>query len=156
MADRIVVMNHGSIEQIGTPEAIYGKPASAFVADFVGTMNFIEAQVTAAGRVDAAGLALHCDTGAFGVGTSVQVCLRPEDVRVRGVTAQTQNAVALVIDEIEFLGAFGRASLRAVSSPGLRLVGDFSSNLIHDHELRPGVSLTVALPPERLVVFARA
>jgi iron(III) transport system ATP-binding protein len=41
MADRIVVMNHGAIEQIGTPEEIYRQPASAFVADFVGTMNFI-------------------------------------------------------------------------------------------------------------------
>ncbi len=156
MADRIVVMNHGSIEQVGTPEAIYGKPASAFVADFVGTMNFIDARVTVRGCVDASGLALHCDTGDFAVGAPVQVCLRPEDVRVRGVTLQTQNAVSFQIDAIEFLGAFGRASLHAAMSPSLRLIGDFSSNLIHDHALRPGVPLTVALPPERLVVFARA
>ena len=155
MADRIVVMNHGSIEQVGTPAEIYGKPASAFVADFVGTMNFIEARVTAAGRVEAAGMALTCDTGSFPAGAAVQLCLRPEDVRVRSVTAQSENAVQLEIEAIEFLGAFGRATLRAGVPPGLRLIGDFSSNLIHDHALRPGVSLTVALPPERLVVFAR-
>ena len=40
MAERIVVMNHGSIEQIGTPEEIYQRPATAFVADFVGRMTF--------------------------------------------------------------------------------------------------------------------
>ncbi len=156
MADRIVVMNHGSIEQVGTPQEIYGKPASAFVADFVGTMNFIDARVASAGHVEAGALSLRCDTGAFAVGAPVQVCLRPEDVRVRTVTPQTENTVQLEIEAIEFLGAFGRATLRAGASPGLRLLGDFSSNLIHDHGLRPGQSLTVALPPERLVVFARA
>ena len=51
MADRIVVMNQGVIEQIGTPEEIYGQPASAFVADFIGTMNFIPGTVSEAGSV---------------------------------------------------------------------------------------------------------
>ena len=41
MADRIVVMNHGVIEQVGTPTEVYRKPDSAFVADFVGTTNFL-------------------------------------------------------------------------------------------------------------------
>src|SRR5207245_2282482 len=40
MADRIVVMNHGAIEQVGSPQEIYRKPSTAFVADFVGSMNF--------------------------------------------------------------------------------------------------------------------
>ena len=47
MADRIVVMNHGVIEQIGTPEEIYGQPASAFVADFIGAMNFLDGRLVA-------------------------------------------------------------------------------------------------------------
>ncbi len=46
MADRIVVMNHGVIEQIGTPEEICATPASEFVAEFIGTMNFISALAT--------------------------------------------------------------------------------------------------------------
>jgi iron(III) transport system ATP-binding protein len=41
MADRIVVMNLGTIEQVGIPEEIYRRPASPFVADFVGAMNFL-------------------------------------------------------------------------------------------------------------------
>ena len=49
MADRIVVMNHGVIEQIGTPEEIYATPASEFVAEFIGTMNFITAAVSGGG-----------------------------------------------------------------------------------------------------------
>ena len=46
MADRIVVMNHGVIEQVGAPAEIYREPASVFVADFIGTMNFLAAEVT--------------------------------------------------------------------------------------------------------------
>ena len=50
MADRIVVMNHGVIEQVGTPAEIYRKPATAFVADFVGAMNSLDAVVIRPGR----------------------------------------------------------------------------------------------------------
>ena len=49
MADRIVVMNHGVIEQVGTPLEIYRDPASPFVADFIGVMNFVAGDGRAAG-----------------------------------------------------------------------------------------------------------
>ncbi len=45
MADRVVVMNNGVIEQVGTPNEIYGEPTNRFVADFIGVMNFIEGEV---------------------------------------------------------------------------------------------------------------
>ena len=51
MADRIVVMNHGVIEQVGTPLQVYREPQTAFVADFVGSMNFLPGCLTAPGRV---------------------------------------------------------------------------------------------------------
>ncbi|PMI06108.1 phosphonate ABC transporter ATP-binding protein, partial [Vibrio splendidus] len=51
MADRIVVMNHGVIEQVGAPQEIYQKPVSRFVAEFVGSMNFIQASVAAQGKI---------------------------------------------------------------------------------------------------------
>src|SRR5439155_24994541 len=45
MADRIVVMNQGVIEQVGTPQEIYRNPTTAFVADFVGTMTFLDGEI---------------------------------------------------------------------------------------------------------------
>ena len=48
MADRIVVMNHGTIEQVGTPQEVYAAPATAFVADFVGAMNFLDGSLRGA------------------------------------------------------------------------------------------------------------
>ena len=96
MADRIVVMNHGVIEQAGAPTEIYGEPASVFVADFIGTMNFIAGEVTGAGEViggagsdggagvGAGGLVLACDTSGFPEGARVTVAIRPEDIVLDG------------------------------------------------------------------------
>src|SRR5215208_2658777 len=60
MADRIVVMNHGAIEQVGTPQDVYRKPATAFVADFVGEMNFLDGTFAAPDRVKVGGLSFAC------------------------------------------------------------------------------------------------
>ena len=155
MADRIVVMNHGSIEQTGTPREIYGRPATPFVADFVGTMNFLAGEVAQSGTVLLDGRPVACETGAMAPGSSVQLCLRPEDVRVRGVDAGTPNCFEVEILEMEFLGAFCRATLAIAQGSKQKLLGDFSSNLIHDLGLAPGQRLTVALPADRLVVYAR-
>ena len=102
MADRIVVMNHGVIEQAGAPTEIYGEPASVFVADFIGTMNFIAGEVTGGGEVTgsrevtggagvtgngevrAGGLVLACDTSGFPEGARVTVAIRPEDIVLDG------------------------------------------------------------------------
>ena len=156
MADRIVVMNQGVIEQVGTPTQIYHRPATPFVADFVGTMNFLEGRVAAPGRVELAGLSLACETGTLAVGAAVQLCVRPEDVRVRDVGPGTPNAFDAVIEGLEFLGSFWRASLRPASAgAGAALTADFSPNLVRDRALVGGGTLRVSLPPERLLAFAR-
>ncbi len=155
MADRIVVMNQGVVEQIGTPLEIYHRPASAFVADFVGTMNFLDGAVAGPGRVAVGGLGLACDTGALAAGAAVRVCVRPEDVAMRNLAPDAANAFEASIDELEFLGSFWRATLSA-NGAGVALTGDFSPNLMRDHGLAAGKRVRVALPPERLLVFARA
>src|SRR5450432_586967 len=79
MADRIVVMNHGAIDQIGTPMQVYREPATPFVADFVGKVNMLAATVQAAGRVKIGARSFSgasCDGPA---GRRVRVYLRPED-----------------------------------------------------------------------------
>jgi iron(III) transport system ATP-binding protein len=156
MADRIVVMNHGVIEQVGAPIDIYRKPASAFVADFVGAMNFLPAKVTGLGRVTLEALVLDCAAAQpMAVGTDIQICLRPEDVQVRGIGADTPNVIPARLAEMEFLGSFFRATLHPVTAPDLAIQGDFSINLVRDLRLEAGQSIQIALPPERIIAFAR-
>ncbi|MBQ5950703.1 MAG: ABC transporter ATP-binding protein [Lachnospiraceae bacterium] len=80
MSDTIVVMNQGYIQQMGTPEDIYNEPENAFVADFIGDSNIIDAVMVRDELVEILGARWACvDTG-FGEMTPVDVVIRPEDV----------------------------------------------------------------------------
>jgi len=156
MADRIVVMNHGAIEQVGTPEEIYRRPATAFVADFVGTMTFLEATAAGPGRVRVGARELRVgDAGTPAQGAPVRLGLRPEEVRVRGVRPEDDNAFEAVVADLEFLGPFCRARLAARDEPALSLLADFSANLMRDLAVEHGGTLRIALPPAALRVFPR-
>ena len=154
MADRIVVMNHGVIEQVGTPAEVYSRPATAFVADFVGTMSFFDGRLTAPGHLGLGGIDLACtDDRGLASGARVTVGLRPEEVRVRGIAPGQPNTLQVRVTDLEYLGAFCRA--RLVTEPGgAQILADFSANLMRDMEVALGTVLTVALPPESLHVFA--
>jgi iron(III) transport system ATP-binding protein len=91
MADRIVVMNHGVIEQVGTPLEIYREPASSFVADFVGKVNVLSGQIEA-GVLRLAQLSLGQVGAAQGRSGAVKVYLRPEDVLARAHHAAGEPA----------------------------------------------------------------
>jgi len=155
MADRIVVMNQGVIEQIGSPSEIYRNPASAFVADFVGSMTFLDAEVAGPGKVRLGGLDLSYANGVnFTSGTPVRIGFRPEEVRVRNLNG-TANQVQARVAGIDFLGSFSRARLEPDGAPGVTILADFSANLMRDFSVAQGQKMTIALPPEALRVFAK-
>ena len=152
MADRIVVMKEGAIEQIGTPAEVYLDPATPFVADFVGKTNLLPAQPAGEGRVQVGDQRFACDTGsAKGMG-GLRVFFRPEAVQVRGVNGSTPNSASAVVEKIEFLGAYSRLTFRlnGIDQP---LIADMSVNDMAEFHPKPGDTLRVSLPPERLRVF---
>jgi iron(III) transport system ATP-binding protein len=154
MADQIVVMNRGRVEQVGSPAETYGRPASAFVADFVGAMNMLDAVVAGPGQVRVGPLALACSgVGGRSEGRRVTLGLRPEEVRIRGVEPDTPNAIPVAVELLDFLGPFCRATLRLEAAPELVILSDFSANAMRDLGIREGQALTVALPPDLLRVF---
>jgi iron(III) transport system ATP-binding protein len=155
MADRIVVMNQGAIEQVGTPQEIYRHPATAFVADFVGSMNFLAGTLLAPDKLKVAGLTFDCPLqDGLAPGGKVALCIRPEDVRVRDLPADVANRVAVEVTELDFVGAFCRATLKVQGTADVTMTADFSSNLIRDLGVELGRKLDVALPSDRLRVFA--
>ena len=156
MADRIVVMNHGVIEQVGTPSEIYRAPTTPFVADFVGTMNFLDGSMAGPGLVRFAGLNLACPTDGLAANSNVRLCIRPEDVAVRNLDANTPNLLPVEIRALDFLGSFCRATLKPTAGAGSEIVADFSINLMRDLKLEVGKQLSIALPADRLRVFSAA
>jgi iron(III) transport system ATP-binding protein len=162
LADVIVVMNHGLIEQVGDPLTIYRQPATPHAADFVGEMNFLCGSIAAisddTAEVAVGALRLHVDRAALpeattAPGAAVTLCIRPEDVMVRDAAAEPVNRFDCALEALEFLGSFCRAELRPHDCAHTRLVADFSINLMRRFDLTPGDTVMVALPARHLRVF---
>jgi iron(III) transport system ATP-binding protein len=125
MSDRVVVMNFGEIQQVGTPEEIYRRPASRFVAEFVGRVNLIEGRVS--GGSDGAVVVDVADSyqltvPASGVSGEVTIAVRPEAVTLGADTNGTNTwdarvqTVAFLGDHYEYELAAGPLAL-TVQSP---------------------------------------
>ncbi|HIW59534.1 MAG TPA: ABC transporter ATP-binding protein [Candidatus Anaerobutyricum avicola] len=80
MSDKVVVMNQGYIQQMGTPEDIYNEPENAFVADFIGDSNIIDGIMLEDKLVEILGHKFECVDVGFGTNRPVDVVIRPEDV----------------------------------------------------------------------------
>jgi iron(III) transport system ATP-binding protein len=152
MADRIVVMKEGAIEQIGTPAEVYGAPATPFVADFVGKTNLLPATRAGSDAVQVGGQRFQCPVMEGAANGALRIFFRPEDVVVRGVNGTTPNSAAAVVERVEFLGAFSRITFRleGIEQP---LTADLSMNDMAEFAPRAGDKLRVAVPPDRLRVF---
>jgi iron(III) transport system ATP-binding protein len=157
MADRIVVMNHGVIEQIGTPTEIYRHPASLFVADFIGETNRIESHYKQ-GAVTLGRLVLNTVEPGLTDGQAVMVAIRPEDILPHAVGHEIvpkPNHLPVTISAQEFLGSSWRMHLRSAEVGETPLVANFSMNAVRRLDLGEGSKLTVELPAERVLVFPK-
>ncbi len=93
MSDRIIVMNQGLIQQIGTPIDIYNEPQNAFVADFIGDSNILEGIMIEDKKVVMGNVLFHCVDEGFGENELVDVVIRPEDVELVAEDAGLLNGV---------------------------------------------------------------
>jgi iron(III) transport system ATP-binding protein len=153
MADRIVVMDHGKIEQIGTPLEIYREPHTSFVADFIGTMNFVPGTISGPAAVRFGQLELACDTDGLAEGTPVTIAVRPEDIVVQGVQAGEENVYEARVRGLEFLGSFVRADLTSEATGETPLRADLSINLMRRQSIAEGDPVLVRVPRERIQIY---
>lgn len=101
MSDRVVVMNNGVIEQIGTPEDIYNEPVNAFVADFIGEANILNGTMVDDCRINILGKELECVDKGFGKNTPVDVVIRPEDIEI---TTPENGQLTGIVEKSTFKG----------------------------------------------------
>src|SRR6201981_3212202 len=81
-ADLIAVMNAGKIEQFGSPEDIYARPRSEFVARFIGSSNILKGKALDAGHITVAGVAVSCTGGALVAGGDAAISIRPHEIDI--------------------------------------------------------------------------
>jgi iron(III) transport system ATP-binding protein len=136
MADRILVMNDGLIEQIGDAVQLYTAPSTRFVAEFIGRINVLELEQGPDGVPCLAGSAIQRVDGR----RSQIIGIRPEDVEIVADSSAQDNVVTGRIDKVVYLGNLTRVTLD---------VGGQRIDLEHrggpDH-LTPGASLAVKIP----------
>lgn len=150
IADRVVVLNHGTIEQIGTPQEIYRRPTSVFVANFIGTVNLHSCFVTDANSVNMNGLVLRCAAATPLVGKNAQLVIRPEDI-VIPAEAKSENCLPVYVDKIEFLGAFSRVRLSHES--GAVFIADCAEKLMRDFSIGENRRINICLPARHFRLY---
>ncbi len=163
MADRIVVMNHGVIEQVGSPTQVYRHPASLFVADFIGEMNQFPARSAGDNLIDIGGTIVKGEHHGLPKGDAILAAIRPEDIIPHGMGARSpgaddiiitpENAVTVDVTEMEFLGSFWRCRLRNEMFGDNDLIADFSINAVRRLGLKEGGHMTIELDQDRLMGF---
>ncbi len=155
MADRIVVMNHGIVEQVGLPVEVYTRPRSPFVARFVGQMNFIPATACERpGWARVGGVELrHLPGEGVAAGAPVTLAIRPEEIVVGPPARESENRLVTRIRSVQFLGPFTRLSLALPTDGGPGLECDVSANAFAALGAVEGTELALALRPDTLRVF---
>ena len=158
MSDRVVVMNAGSILQIGTPEEIYERPRTRFVAEFLGTANIldaaIEAEDAAGGRIaiireDAPPISIACRGRLGSAGTRLQLAQRPERLALAPRGASGEGVVEAIVREHVFRGQYHAYQLAVpgIARPLFAYASPNSSGTVHAQ----GETVSVRFDPENLV-----
>jgi iron(III) transport system ATP-binding protein len=155
MADRILVMRSGRVEQMGSPDEIYDRPRTPFVADFIGTTNLLQATVVTPGTARCGSLELPLEVGGWAPGTSLVCSIRPEHI---GLVIGPTDAQALppeipaTITEVERLGGVHRIHLRAETAPD-EIAVDLPESDPRMAQLVRGRSVRLHLPAQKMRIF---
>jgi len=160
MADRIVVMNHGVIEQVGTPTEVYRHPNTLFVADFIGETNQFTAKVVSREKIALAATELACAAHDLTEGRDVTAVIRPVDVIPHSLggneqVGTKQNLIDVTVNEMEFLGSFWRCRLSSPRFGDRILIADFSINAVRRLGIETGGQMRAELPQNRMLVFGK-
>lgn len=163
MADRIVVMNQGVIEQIGVPTDIYDFPKTLFTADFIGKVNLYSAKYLGENKFELGGTPIAYDFFDYEsepeVGTEVKLLIRPEDIKIYPVEKidhiqkETANILHGQLTGMNFLGSFVRCEAKMEASGGHATMMDVSHREIREYRINEGDKIAAVFPPDCLDYF---
>lgn len=152
LSDRIAVMNHGTVQQIGCPQDLYEKPENPFVADFIGINNLIRGEVKEILNREefikiqtAVGMLVGTSLGKFGIGDQCTVCVRPETASLEagGGAAGELNSISGTVHFASYIGN----TIRYDVDIGHGIVFKVDIQNPWDHQLLPmGTKIKVYFP----------
>lgn len=151
MADRVVVMDHGRIQQVGSPRDVFERPANRFVAGFVGlpAMNMLEGRIEQGRFVSLRGLSIDLAPGAFKLteGKSVALGLRPTDLSI-GPARHGETALVGAAARVEYGGTDIFVDLSVSEYEGVRM------RVAPEFAIRDGERIEARIPLRALHLFA--
>jgi len=159
MSDRIAVFHRGAIQQVGSPEALYNRPANAFVAQFIGENNLLPVAVAEAGGADglcivraAGGAPFRARAGEpLAAGQPAVLSVRPERIRLGPAAAACANRIETTVLDVTFLGDQLRVALTSGTGAALLAKVPLGQDAPSP---RPGEPLAVGFAPEDAIVLA--
>ncbi len=149
MSDRIAVMHAGKVEQLGTPEQLYERPTTRFVADFIGSTNLFRGTIEGDGRVRlTSGDVALVDHDGLASGTEVEISVRPEVIAL--VPTSAQGAIQAVVEQTAYLGSTISYRLRTAGGLGLTVLSPKAGV-----RFPVGSDVAVAWSPSEALVLGR-
>jgi iron(III) transport system ATP-binding protein len=149
-ADLIAVMNAGKIDQLGTPEEIYDRPQSEFVARFIGASNVIKGTARDGNHVAFAGATLRVVGAKLSPGQDTPVAIRQHDIQLSTTAPQDQNnVVKATVTRQVFLGASRDYMVETKDGTTLRIITPT------ENAVSKGAEVWLTLPPERCRALSR-
>lgn len=144
LADRLVVLREGTVQQVGTPEEVYAQPVNSYVASFMGYRNLLDMTVTgtAGSSVTVEGAGVHLTGRGSLTEGPAKVAIRPEDFVVGD---GTENALDVTVEIVEYHGR--------ELSVSARLATGVPVYFRTDKRLAPGDTVGISVPTERVLVF---
>ncbi len=156
MSDRLALMNHGRIVQLGTPEEVYNEPVDAYVADFLGVSNLMDARVEPGRsgkgpcRLRLGDFMLEAQSGQLDATGAVKVAIRPERVHLHPYDNAGSNCVPGMVERLVFLGSTTHIFLRLATGAALQtLMRNDGAEL----PFSQGTPVSVGLPASALRVL---
>jgi sulfate/thiosulfate transport system ATP-binding protein len=150
LADRVVIMNNGVIEQVGTPEDVYAKPRTAFVCDFLGDVNLFHSRIES-GTVRVGDLAVDVPDLAHARSDRARVYIRPHMLTVRSEAAGTGHVFAADVVHVNAAGPLVRLELHAAWGDPVRV--EMTQDRYRELQLEDGMRVFVSFDPSEVLVL---
>ena len=150
MADRIILMNNGVIEQEGSPQDLYSKPKTAFSANFIGTTNLFKDKKISQNSLEINGSTLECNENIED--DLLTVTIRPEDIKI-SQNDNEKNIFKGTIKELEFLGSNIRGHIEVnFESEKANVICNFASEYILNNNIQNNSAVSISLQPQALKI----